>query len=85
MGNKIICINGGDNGEIDGNTLEWKPAVNMEKRAKALYSEDERQTIRQSHNNPQIIELYEKYLGEPNSHKAHKLLHTEYAGREGFN
>ena len=36
MGNKIICINGGDNGEIDGNTLEWKPAVNMEKRAKAL-------------------------------------------------
>ncbi|MBQ9871882.1 MAG: iron hydrogenase small subunit [Eubacterium sp.] len=56
-----------------------------EKRAKALYSEDERQTVRQSHNNPQIIELYEKYLGEPNSHKAHELLHTTYAGREGFN
>ena len=55
-----------------------------EKRAKALYSEDERQTIRQSHNNPQIIELYEKFLGEPNSHKAHELLHTSYAAREGF-
>ena len=38
-----------------------------EKRAQALYSEDERQTLRQSHKNPQIIELYEKYLGEPNS------------------
>ena len=56
-----------------------------EKRAQALYSEDERQTLRQSHNNPQIIELYEKFLGEPNSHKAHELLHTTYAAREGFN
>ena len=54
------------------------------KRAQALYSEDERQTIRQSHNNPQIRELYEKFLGEPNSHKAHELLHTTYAAREGF-
>ncbi len=56
-----------------------------EKRAKALYSEDERQTVRQSHNNPQIQELYAKYLGEPNSHKAHELLHTTYAARVGFN
>ena len=56
-----------------------------EKRAQALYSEDERQTLRQSHKNPQIIELYEKFLGEPNSHKAHELLHTTYAAREGFN
>ena len=56
-----------------------------EKRAQALYSEDERQVLRQSHKNPQIIELYEKYLGEPNSHKAHELLHTSYAAREGFN
>ncbi len=56
-----------------------------EKRAQALYSEDVRQTLRQSHKNPQIIELYEKYLGEPNSHKAHELLHTTYAAREGFN
>ncbi len=55
-----------------------------EKRAKALYSEDERQTIRQSHNNPQIAELYKKFLGEPNSHLAHELLHTTYAGRDAF-
>jgi NADP-reducing hydrogenase subunit HndD len=56
-----------------------------EKRAQALYSEDERQTVRQSHNNPQIVELYEKFLGEPNSHLSHELLHTSYAAREGFN
>ncbi len=55
-----------------------------EKRAAALYSEDERQKVRQSHNNAQIKELYDNYLGEPNSHKAHELLHTTYAAREPF-
>lgn len=83
------CINGGGQPYVkpcflpneDDNILD----TYKEKRAKALYSEDERQVIRQSHNNPQIIELYEKYLGEPNSHKAHELLHTTYAAREGFN
>ena len=49
-----------------------------DKRAAALYSEDERQVIRQSHNNAQVAKLYEEYLGEPNSHKAHELLHTTY-------
>jgi len=43
------------------------------------------QTREELCNNPQIIELYDKYLGEPNSHKAHELLHTTYAAREGFN
>ena len=55
-----------------------------EKRAAALYSEDERQTVRQSHNNAQIQQLYKDYLGEPNSHKAHELLHTSYTARERF-
>ena len=55
-----------------------------EKRAKAIYSEDERQAIRQSHNNPQIKALYDEFLGEPNSHKAHELLHTTYQAREAF-
>lgn len=56
-----------------------------EKRAAALYSEDERQALRQSHNNPQIKALYDEFLGEPNSHKAHELLHTTYEARVGFN
>ena len=55
-----------------------------ELRANALYSEDERQAVRQSHNNPQIIELYEKYLVRPGSHKAHYLLHTSYRGRQPY-
>ncbi|MBO7297806.1 MAG: iron hydrogenase small subunit [Clostridia bacterium] len=54
------------------------------KRAAALYSEDEARQIRVSHKNPQIIELYEAYLGKPNSHKAHELLHTSYKAREKY-
>ncbi len=54
------------------------------KRAAALYSEDERQAVRQSHNNPQINALYEEFLGKPGSHKAHELLHTTYKAREPF-
>lgn len=56
-----------------------------QKRAQALYSEDERQVVRQSHNNPQIQILYKEFLGEPNSHMAHELLHTTYEARVGFN
>ena len=82
------CINGGGQPYVkpcflpneDDDILD----TYKEKRAKALYSEDERQVVRQSHNNPQIKELYEKFLGEPNSHKAHELLHTTYAARERF-
>lgn len=56
-----------------------------EKRAAALYKEDRMKKNRLSHENKQIIELYEKFLCEPNSHKAHELLHTSYnANREKF-
>ena len=54
------------------------------KRAAALYQEDESKALRASHKNPQIIALYEQYLGKPNSHKAHELLHTTYAAKEKF-
>ena len=83
------CINGGGQPYVRPcfmpNEADDILDTYKEKRAQALYSEDERQVLRQSHKNPQIVELYEKYLGEPNSHKAHELLHTTYAAREGFN
>ncbi len=76
------CINGGGQPYVkpqflpneDLNILD----TYRQKRAQALYSEDERLTLRQSHNNTQIKELYAKFLGEPNSEKAHHLLHTTY-------
>ena len=56
----------------------------VQKRAAALYSEDEKNTLRQSHNNPQIQELYKYYLGEIGGEKAHGLLHTHYHARERY-
>jgi iron only hydrogenase large subunit-like protein len=43
-----------------------------------MYDLDERSTIRRSHENPLIQQLYKTFLDEPNSHKAHDLLHTHY-------
>ena len=45
---------------------------------KGLYTEDERKTIRLSHENADVQTLYKEFLGEPGSEKAHHLLHTVY-------
>ena len=83
------CVNGGGQPVVRSCFLpnEDNDIVDTyrQKRADALYSEDERNALRQSHNNPQIKELYDKFLEEPNSHKAHELLHTSYKARVGFN
>ena len=82
------CINGGGQPYVRPCFLPNEDAdildTYKEKRAAALYSEDERNSLRQSHNNTQVQQLYKDYLGEPNSHKAHHLLHTTYAGRDAF-
>ncbi len=51
-------------------------------RAQALYSIDARKTLRKSHGNPQIAKLYEEFLGKPNGHRSHELLHTTYRRQE---
>ena len=83
------CVNGGGQPVVRSCFLpnEDNDIVDTykQKRANALYSEDERNALRQSHKNPQIKELYDKFLEEPNSHKAHELLHTSYQARVGFN
>ena len=78
------CINGGgqpfvkplflDNEDFD--ILETYRA----KRASVLYSEDEKQVLRQSHNNKDVQRLYDEFLGKPGSHLAEELLHTSYNG-----
>jgi len=70
------CIGGGGQPYHHGNVELLK------KRTQALYNEDSGKTIRKSHENPYIIELYEKYLGKPLSEKSHHLLHTHYFKRE---
>ena len=82
------CINGGGQPFVKPSMLPNEDLnireTYREKRAQALYSEDERQTLRQSHHNTQVQALYKEFLGEPNSHKAHELLHTHYHAREKF-
>jgi ferredoxin hydrogenase gamma subunit len=51
-------------------------------RQKALYAIDKACAVRQSHNNPHIQLLYRDFLGAPNSHEAHELLHTHYHDRK---
>ena len=82
------CINGGGQPYVrpvflpneDHDILD----TYMQKRASALYSEDQKNVLRLSHKNTQVQELYKEFLGEPNSHKAHELLHTSYKGRDPF-
>ena len=73
------CVNGGGQPIVDASTrMDVDPRV---ARAAGLYAEDEAKTIRKSHENPDIIKVYEEYLGKPGSHKAHDLLHTTYVKR----
>lgn len=74
------CVNGGGQPIVPAPVRNWTnvPAI----RAKTLYSEDEAKTLRKSHENPEIKQIYEEFLGKPNSHKAHMLLHTTYEQRD---
>jgi NADP-reducing hydrogenase subunit HndD len=51
-------------------------------RMAAIYKEDEGKPIRKSHNNPDIIKIYEEFLGKPLGEVSHHLLHTKYERRE---
>lgn len=73
------CVNGGGQPQVPANVRNFTDIRAL--RAKALYDEDQAKTIRKSHENPAIKELYASYLGEPGSHKAHELLHTTYVKR----
>ncbi len=74
------CVNGGGQPQQPGyirNTVDIRT-----ERAKVLYNLDGADTIRKSHENPAIKELYETYLEKPGSKKAHHLLHTTYIERK---
>lgn len=69
------CINGG------GQPRSCDDTKIKEERAQGLYKEDAELQYRKSHFNPSIRKLYNEYLEEPNSHKAHELLHTIYTNK----
>ena len=69
------CIGGGGQPRSDDPDIR-------EKRMRGILEVDQAMTIRKSHENPAIQKLYKEWLGEPNGHKSHKLLHTHYIPRE---
>ncbi len=73
------CVNGGGQ-PVQKNAVHQVIDV-AAVRGAALYEEDRNLPKRKSHKNEAVQALYKEYLGEPNSHKAHELLHTSYVDR----
>ena len=69
------CIDGG------GQPYHRGDLSILEKRTRALFSEDRGMRLRKSHENPAIQKLYADFLGEPHGELAKKLLHTHYVRR----
>lgn len=80
MGCSGGCVCGG--GQPIVNAQDLMDIDLRAERAKALYEEDTVMPQRKSHKNSQVMKLYEDFLGEPNGHLAHELLHTTYEKRE---
>jgi NADP-reducing hydrogenase subunit HndD len=71
------CLGGG------GQPIPTNMEIRM-KRMEAIYDEDANMPIRKSHENPEIIAIYDEFLEKPNGHKSHELLHTHYLQRESY-
>ena len=76
------CVNGG------GQPIQPASVHNnvdiRAKRAAGLYNDDKNLPLRKSHLNPDVKAIYAEYFGEPNSHKAHEILHTGYTARPKY-
>ncbi|WP_319501223.1 NADH-dependent [FeFe] hydrogenase, group A6 [uncultured Draconibacterium sp.] len=71
------CLGGG------GQPIPTNPEI-RQKRAEAIYAEDEGLPIRKSHENHEIKKLYKDFLKEPLGEVSHHLLHTKYTQRERY-
>jgi len=76
------CVNGGGQPHQPGyvrNSIDLRA-----ERANAIYNLDDNSPLRKSHDNPEIQELYDTFLGKPGGHKSHELLHTKYMQRDMY-
>ena len=74
------CVNGGGQPQVPASVRNFTDI--RAERAKALYNYDENMPRRKSHENESVKKLYAEYFGEPNSHRAHEVLHTKYVQRK---
>lgn len=68
------CLGGG------GQPIPTSPEIRRQ-RAAGIYAEDMDMPLRKSHDNPEVIKIYQDFLEEPGSHISHRLLHTHYHAR----
>jgi len=68
------CLGGG------GQPMPTNAEIRL-KRNNAIYQEDDGMSIRKSHENTEVLQLYKEYLEKPLGYKSHKLLHTHYTDR----
>ena len=71
------CLGGG------GQPIPTTPEIRG-KRMKGIYEEDGALRLRKSHENPEVISIYEDFLGTPCGEVSHQLLHTHYTGRDKY-
>ncbi len=69
------CVGGGGQPIHDGKELAFDRGQN-------LYCLDEKAQLRFSHENEDILAMYQEYFEKPMSHKAHMLLHTEHVSAD---
>ena len=74
------CVNGGGQPIKPAYVRNTKDIKEI--RANTIYKMDKSYDLRVSHKNPEVLDLYKEYFGEPNSHKAHDILHTKYVKRD---
>ncbi|MFA6649146.1 MAG: NADH-dependent [FeFe] hydrogenase, group A6 [Candidatus Izemoplasmatales bacterium] len=76
------CVNGGGQPIVNAYTQEKVDVRAL--RAKVLYNIDANTPFRKSHESEAIKAIYADFLGQPNSHIAHELLHTTYSKRDSY-
>jgi iron-only hydrogenase group A len=68
------CLGGG------GQPIPTNPEIRL-KRIQALYAEESGLELRKAHENPEVVDVYNDFIGEPLSKKAHEIIHTHYKKR----
>ena len=76
------CVNGGGQPIQPAEVRNFKDVRAI--RAAGLYKDDLNLPVRKSHENEDVKRIYAEYFGEPNSHKAHEILHTSYTARKKY-
>ena len=71
------CISGGGQPRTTVPPQDWVRQARID----TNYAKDASYSLRNCHDNPEIIDLYNNFIGEPLSHTAHELLHTSYYSR----